>query len=73
VAAAVPIYGCYDRFSTKGEGPPEFVWLLEKLVVKPKFAAHRDAYVVRRCRNPALPTPNCHTRKMPSISTYLNP
>jgi acetyl esterase/lipase len=59
VAAAVPIYGRYDWFSTKGEGRPEFVMLLEKLVVKLKFATHRDVYVdaspIRQLRADAPP------------------
>ncbi len=45
VIAAVPLYGRYDWFSTQGEGRREFVGLLEKLVVKRKFATHRDVYV----------------------------
>jgi acetyl esterase/lipase len=59
VAAAVPIYGRYDWFSTEGEGRPEFVWLLEKWVIKQKFATHRDIYVdaspIRRLRADAPP------------------
>ncbi len=59
VAAAVPIYGRYDWFSTEGEGRPEFVSLLEKLVVKLKFATHRDVYVdaspIRQLRADAPP------------------
>jgi acetyl esterase/lipase len=59
VAAAVPIYGRYDWFSTEGEGRPEFVWLLEKGVIKQKFATHRDIYVdaspIRRLRADAPP------------------
>ncbi len=45
VVAAVPIYGRYDWFSTDGDGRREFIGLLEKFVVKKKFAAHRDVYV----------------------------
>ena len=45
VAAAVPIYGRYDWFSTEGEGRREFVRLLEKFVVKKKFATHRGVYI----------------------------
>ncbi|KKB97623.1 alpha/beta hydrolase, partial [Mycobacterium nebraskense] len=59
VAAAVPIYGRYDWFSTEGEGRPEFVSLLEKFVVKRGFASHRDVYVdaspIRRLRADAPP------------------
>jgi acetyl esterase/lipase len=59
VVAAVPLYGRYDWFSTEGEGRPEFVWLLEKFVVKRKFASHRDVYVdaspIRHLRADAPP------------------
>ncbi len=59
VAAAVPVYGRYDWFSTEGEGRREFVGLLEKFVVKRKFAHHRDVYLdaspVRRLRADAPP------------------
>ncbi|SPM37166.1 esterase [Mycobacterium rhizamassiliense] len=59
VTAAVPVYGRYDWFSTEGEGRREFVELLEKLVVKRKFDAHRDIYVdaspIRRLRADAPP------------------
>ena len=59
VAAAVPIYGRYDWFSTEGEGRPEFVSLLEKFVVKRGFKSHRDVYVdaspIRRLRADAPP------------------
>jgi acetyl esterase/lipase len=59
VVAAVPVYGRYDWFSTHGEGRREFVGLLEKFVVKQKFAAHRDIYVdaspIRRLRADAPP------------------
>ncbi|MGF2945857.1 alpha/beta hydrolase [Mycobacterium sp. Lab-001] len=59
VAAAVPLYGRYDWFSTHGEGRPEFVKLLEKFVVKRKFATHRHVYVdaspIQRLRADAPP------------------
>ena len=59
VAAAVPIYGRYDWFSTKGEGRLEFVLLLEKLVVKRQFATHRNVYLdaspIRQLRADAPP------------------
>jgi acetyl esterase/lipase len=59
VVAAVPLYGRYDWFSTEGEGRPEFVRLLEKFVVKHKFADHRDVYVdaspIRQLRADAPP------------------
>ncbi len=45
VAAAVPVYGRYDWFSTDGEGRSEFVRLLEMFVVKRKFSAQRDVFV----------------------------
>jgi acetyl esterase/lipase len=44
VTAAVPVYGRYDWFSTQGEGRPEFIGMLEKFVVKRKFATHRHIY-----------------------------
>ncbi|HSS23978.1 MAG TPA: alpha/beta hydrolase [Mycobacterium sp.] len=59
VVAAVPLYGRYDWFSTQGDGRPEFVWLLEKFVVKQKFATHRDVFVdaspIRQLRADAPP------------------
>ena len=59
VAAAVPVYGRYDWFSTEGEGRSEFVGLLEKFVVKRKFATHRNVYLdaspIRRLRADAPP------------------
>ena len=59
VVAAVPIYGRYDWYSTHGEGRREFVGVLEKLVVKQKFATHRDIYLdaspTRRPRTDAPP------------------
>lgn len=59
VAAAVPVYGRYDWFSTEAKGRPEFVGLLEKLVVKRKFSTHRDIFVdaspIRRVRADAPP------------------
>ncbi|ANR92887.1 alpha/beta hydrolase [Mycobacterium avium] len=59
VVAAVPVYGRYDWFTTEGEGRREFVQLLEKFVVKKKFATHRDIYVdaspIRRLRADAPP------------------
>jgi acetyl esterase/lipase len=45
VAAAVPVYGRYDLFSTHGEGRREFVRLLEMLVMKRKLSTHRDVFV----------------------------
>jgi acetyl esterase/lipase len=59
VVAAVPLYGRYDWFSTNGEGRREFVGLLEKFVVKKKFATHRGVYVdaspIREVRADAPP------------------
>ncbi|WP_102417870.1 alpha/beta hydrolase [Mycobacterium sp. 4858] len=59
VAAAVPIYGRYDWFSTEGEGRPEFISLLEKFVVKRGFSSHRDVYIdaspIRRLHADAPP------------------
>ncbi|MGO9386178.1 MAG: alpha/beta hydrolase [Mycobacterium sp.] len=59
VVAAVPIYGRYDWFSTDGEGRREFIALLQKFVVKKKFATHRDVYIdaspVREVRAEAPP------------------
>lgn len=59
VAAAVPVYGRYDWFSTEGEGRREFVELLEKFVVKRKFDTDRDIYLdaspIRRLRADAPP------------------
>ncbi|ATA28308.1 esterase [Mycobacterium lepraemurium] len=59
VVAAVPVYGRYDWFTAEGEGRREFVQLLEKFVVKKKFATHRDIYVdaspIRRLRADAPP------------------
>ncbi|ORW56791.1 alpha/beta hydrolase [Mycobacterium parmense] len=59
VVAAVPVYGRYDWFSTEGEGRREFIGLLEKFVVKRKFASHRRVYVdaspIRQLRADAPP------------------
>ncbi len=45
VVAAVPIYGRYDWFSTKGPGRKEFIAFLQKFVVKKPFAEHQQVYV----------------------------
>ena len=45
VAAAVPIYGRYDWYSTDGEGRGEFIKFLEKFVVKKSFNEPRQVYV----------------------------
>jgi acetyl esterase/lipase len=59
VKAAVPVYGRYDWFTTKGNGRPEFIALLQKFVVKKRFAAHRgdylDASPITRLRADAPP------------------
>ena len=59
VVAAVPVYGRYDWYSTQGEGRREFIGLLEKFVVKKKYATHRDVYVdaspIREVRSDAPP------------------
>jgi acetyl esterase/lipase len=60
VAAAVPIYGRYDWFTTKGAGRWEFVLiLLQRLVVKKRFTKHlqvyRDASPITRVRADAPP------------------
>jgi acetyl esterase/lipase len=45
VVAAVPIYGRYDWFTTKGNGRREFVGLLQKMVVKKPFKQNRQVYL----------------------------
>ena len=60
VVAAVPIYGRYDWFSTKGPGRWEFVLiLLQRLVVKKRLTKHlqvyRDASPITRVRPDAPP------------------
>ncbi len=45
VAAAVPIYGRYDWYTTEGEGRREFIMFLEKFVVKKSFKKHRQEFV----------------------------
>ena len=45
VVAAVPIYGRYDWFTTKGSGRKEFIAFLQKFVVKKRFANHRQVYL----------------------------
>jgi acetyl esterase/lipase len=44
VAAAVPIYGRYDWFSSHGEGRREFLVFLEKFVVKRLITQFRKTY-----------------------------
>jgi acetyl esterase/lipase len=60
VVAAVPIYGRYDWFTTKGPGRWEFVYiLLQRFVVKKRFTKHlqvyRDASPITRVRPDAPP------------------
>ena len=59
VAAAVPVYGRYDWFSTDGNGRPEFIAFLQKLVVKQPFGEHHEIYVdaspIRRVHADAPP------------------
>jgi acetyl esterase/lipase len=59
VVAAVPVYGRYDWYSTKGEGRPEFIKFLEKFVTKTSFEQHRDLYAdaspIDRLRQDAPP------------------
>jgi acetyl esterase/lipase len=45
VVAAVPIYGRYDWFSSKGSGRPEFIAFLQKFVVKKRFAENRQEFM----------------------------
>jgi acetyl esterase/lipase len=45
VVAAVPIYGRYDWFTTKGDGRREFVGLLQRMVVKKPFRANLQTYL----------------------------
>ncbi len=60
VVAAVPIYGRYDWFTTRGRGRPEFVLgLLQRFVVKKRLTKHlqvyRDASPITRVRPDAPP------------------
>jgi acetyl esterase/lipase len=59
VVAAVPIYGRYDWFTTKGAGRREFIGLLQKYVVKERFAEHKQVYIdaspIKRLRPDAPP------------------
>ncbi len=45
VVAAVPIYGRYDWFTGEGSGRPEFLGILQRYIVKKRFADHRDVYL----------------------------
>lgn len=44
VAAAVPIYGRYDWFSTTGPGREEFMEILERLIVKLPLSTNDQVY-----------------------------
>ncbi|MET0474365.1 MAG: alpha/beta hydrolase [Mycobacterium sp.] len=45
VVAAVPIYGRYDWFSGEGSGRPEFISILQRYIVKKRFAENRQVYL----------------------------
>jgi acetyl esterase/lipase len=45
VVAAVPIYGRYDWFTKEGSGRPEFISILQRFIVKKRFADHRQVYL----------------------------
>ena len=45
VVAAVPIYGRYDWFTREGSGRPEFIAILERYIVKKRFAVHEAEYL----------------------------
>jgi acetyl esterase/lipase len=45
VVAAVPIYGRYDWFTTRGSGRKEFIAFLQKFVVKKRFGDNRQVYL----------------------------
>ena len=45
VVAAVPIYGRYDWFSREGSGRPEFIGILQRFIVKKRFAENRQDYL----------------------------
>jgi acetyl esterase/lipase len=59
VRAAVPIYGRYDWFTTRGSGRKEFIAFLQKFVVKKPFREHKQVYVdaspIKRLRPDAPP------------------
>jgi acetyl esterase/lipase len=59
VVAAVPIYGRYDWFTSKGSGRKEFIAFLQKFVVKKPIAEHKQIYVdassIKRVRPDAPP------------------
>ena len=45
VVAAVPIYGRYDWFTREGSGRPEFIAILQRYIVKKRFAENRQDYL----------------------------
>jgi acetyl esterase/lipase len=59
VMAAVPVYGRYDWFTTKGPGRKEFIGFLQKFVVKKRFAEYKKVYLdaspINRLRPDAPP------------------
>jgi acetyl esterase/lipase len=59
VVAAVPIYGRYDWFTSKGSGRKEFIGFLQKFVVKKRFADNKQVYLdaspIKRLRPDAPP------------------
>jgi len=59
VVAAVPIYGRYDWFSREGSGRPEFIGILQRFIVKKRFAENRqdflDASPIAKVRPDAPP------------------
>ena len=59
VVAAVPIYGRYDWLSREGSGRPEFIAILERYIVKKRFAEHQaeflDASPIAKVRADAPP------------------
>jgi acetyl esterase/lipase len=59
VAAAVPIFGRYDWFTSQGPGRKEFIAFLQKFVIKKPFADHKQVYVdaspIKRLRPDAPP------------------
>ena len=45
VVAAVPVYGRYDWDSSEGSGRPEFIGILQRYIVKKRFAENRQVYL----------------------------
>lgn len=59
VVAAVPIYGRYDWYSSTGPGRREFIYFLQRLVVKKRITENRQIYLdaspIRHVRADAPP------------------